>query len=221
MKTLGWNRIASSLIGLILCLSGCGTYHYTQQKDSAYVRGADGSVLLRRIDGQYVDTIESGNSGKYVSPGRHTLDIACADSASRTEGVVIYPVNETVEADFEANHTYQFTMQEGLIVTLWDDTAGADKRVSIATWNFDDDAYQDNEVDLGTELAGSFVSRPPLNPGDKRVGAPGPGRGGPPSIPNRPRPTGGGGQRGGGGGHGSSGGSHSGGGGGGGGGHKK
>lgn len=164
---------------LALALAGCTIYRYTPERDSAYVQGwdedPDTSLLHALTSGwhltlQLVDidgALVIPGSGKYLSPGRHSILIECSDPSFYQmvypeEGgipvAVICPVRDRVEAVFEKNHTYQFTFEPPFHVTLWDNTAG--QHVSVAHWVFAPVDYRSDKTVPSDAVAAAGSARP-------------------------------------------------------------
>jgi uncharacterized membrane protein YgcG len=222
MKTLVCPKfVAVFAIVIASGIAGCSSYNYKAQTDSAFVRGTDNVTLFNvnnrtfvgilRVDGLYVGMPMNFNSGVYLSPGSHEISLLFNPQSSE-----FTDMDNTLEASFAANHRYNLSISTDTVdITLWDETASADKAVKVAEWSFGETDTPEKGPIESVDLNNAILVRPPFGRVDNppRSGGSGdhdhppPHVGGPPSIPHNPRPSpgGGGGQ--------SSGGNHSGGGG--------
>jgi hypothetical protein len=220
--------VIHAAVAIAIC--GCATGPFAvRQKDSAIVAQTNpGLNLLAGLSGlsstvtvMQIDGLDAHRTTLYVSPGRHNLDV-------NVSYLLVAPLpflsmrEVTLDQDLEANHAYRFGTSYAFRsnvfdITLWDETAGSDKRVKVMDWQVigqvgtgDEDETWDT---VAVADAGPEHSRPPLDRGgasDSHAGDkhdPTPHSGGPPSIPHNPPPSrsgGGGSSSGGGGSHGGS-----------------
>ena len=199
------------LVGLTTGMAGCVTYKNTPQPDSAIVRGktvpvpflpTGFSVIIQSIDGrnvqlgrQFLLLFGLATDGEiHVSPGKHTVALFCKRSLPPLDVQTAF-----VGAEFAANHRYRFGLAGDFDITLWDETAGVEKRTNAGEWHISRAVYsdEDNEPIETVDFDGAQPTRPPLHSGrpDGRGDHihPPSGSGGPPSIPHNPRPNPGGG----------------------------
>lgn len=208
MKTLSHALPATLFVALTFGITGCATYQYTRQKDSASVQGtlAGISASIDTIDRVDVPRINGAKNPVvyYVSPGNHTIGVSTFVDydGSHTRQYHV----EGIDTDFVANHIYRFDASSGDL-SLWDETGGVEN-LNRGTWYFNDEEPLDNEPIAQVDIGGALHARPPLDrdehgrhPDEHPTHSGGtpshPSK--PPSIPHNSRPkSGGGGNRGGG-----------------------
>jgi len=178
MKTLGHALpVALIVVALTVGSVGCATYKYTQQKDSATIRGTDQgpeamALSMRRPEPQFSPPVvypvridglvvmaRFPAYEHFVSPGKHQVGL-------RGWALGLGYFDGTVEAEFGVSHSYRFTTPDGYSVTLSDETISADKPITVGTWTLSsEEEDSDNEPLVVADFDGVQYASPPFHPG--------------------------------------------------------